>query len=145
MEDDSVLLLKEIDNALEKYALAFDIIYPYEYLTDKKYLKAFMLRLGKAVFKIYVDDEYDDLKLNNKYLNYYLFISSIEVFIDCENFEAWAKEMMLEENDASAKAYYDKFKAFYEKRVKDKLIIEPYLSSFEYELNAGIFQQLRLK
>ena len=95
-------------------------------------------------YEIYVQDEFEDLKLNKQLLDLALVLKELELYKDSDDFLEWCKWQGLNASSDFWRNYYTNLDSTYTK-VLDKLgTIECPINSMDFELNAGAAQELRL-
>ena len=103
------------------------------------------LKINRLTLKIYIDDEFKDLKLNNSLLNVILALRELSFLDDSQDFLqwiAWCNE------DASNPFLLDYYKTICSKLhlVKDFFNddeIDYFVSDLDFQLNSGCVQELR--
>ena len=103
------------------------------------------LKINRLTLKIYIDDEFKDLKLNNPLLNVILAFRELSFIDDSQDFLqwiAWCNE------DASNPVLLDYYKTTCSKLhlVKDYFNdddIDYFISDLDFQLNSGCVQELR--
>lgn len=133
--------IQQLQSIIQKHKITFEYLEE-DYLDPSEYYKAVLFLIGDKVYKIYVDHEYRDLDLKIQELSLFLVLRELELASECEDFEIWVAEQMIQLNDRTINYYYD-LKA-YTTEIEGILgSIDPIISQMEFELNSGAIQELR--
>ncbi|GAB5416753.1 MAG: hypothetical protein Crog4KO_22420 [Crocinitomicaceae bacterium] len=99
--------------------------------------------VGQKTFSIFIDDEYEDLKIDNPDLHLCLALRSLENYADAEDFLVWCTQLGLDSTDNEARNHHLELSTTYSEIKKILGTIDSYISDFDFELNAGAAQELR--
>ena len=101
------------------------------------------VQLQKRSFILMVDDEFNDFRLNKPAMNLYLILRELEDYQEEEDILKWCVLKGLQPSDRGVLDYYKGLSAIYT-NVKNILgDMDPQISSFDFQLNAGATQVLR--
>lgn len=100
-------------------------------------------RVDGQNWRLLIEDEFDELQGENQVLKLFLVLSSLEGYIEASDFLEWARDS---EQDAADPEVLDYFRSLdgMVPEIKNALgSIEPYISCFDYHMNAGAAKALR--
>lgn len=97
---------------------------------------------GKS-FTLMVDDEYNDFKLNKPVLNFCLVLRELEDYKEEDDILKWCNLKGLKTNESGMLDYYRDLGHLYNEVEFILGVIDPQISSLDFELNAGAAQALR--
>lgn len=109
---------------------------------DKDYPSVDFQLAGKT-FKIFVDDEYQDLRYNYPLLNLCLVLRELESFDDSRDYEIWCQERYKDAQNEQVKANHQHLGEIYEEIKQILGNIDSQVSDFDFEMNARAAQRLR--
>lgn len=115
----------------EKY-LAAD----YDYVLSSVYL-------NNQVFKLFIYDEFEDLKLGNSLLSLCLVLIELEIYMDEEDYDSWCKQRQIPSANVQVRDYYLELKNMYASIEQIIGVIESPVSYTDFEQNTGIIKYLR--
>jgi len=90
-----------------------------------------------------VDDEYKDFALNKSAMNLCLFLRELEDYQEEEDILKWCNLKGLNPGDAGILDYYKGLASIYADAKNILGTIDPQISDYDFELNAGAAQFLR--
>lgn len=112
-------------------------------LGGSPYYPMVLFKLNGKTFQIYVDDEYDDLRLNYPLLNLCLVLRELEGYDYADDILVWCIERGLDPADPHVLGFYRELGRIY-KQVEATLgKVDPFVSDWDFEMNAGAAQALR--
>jgi hypothetical protein len=94
-------------------------------------------------FSLFVDDEYNDFKYNYPLLNLCLVLRELDGYHYAPEFEQWCQERYLEAKDKKVQAAFENLKIVTKKVESILGGIDPCVSDWDFEMNAGAAQELR--
>jgi len=131
---------------LEEFISANDVVItpiPDRYLDQKRYFTKVEFRIRTKTFILFVDDEFEDLKLNKPPLSLCVVLREIEGVHIEGPYPNWCKALNLDESNTAVRNPYDNLLQI----SKDlKALVGTYvsiISDFDVTLNAGEAQELR--
>lgn len=94
-------------------------------------------------FRLFVDDEYQDVQINNPILTFCLILRELEHYQEEEDYLKWCTTQFLEPANQQVRAYYMQLGKVY--HAVEKIIgeIDSQISNYDFGLNAGAAQALR--
>ena len=95
------------------------------------------------LYKLFIDDEYDDLRYNYPLLNFCLVLRELEGFDLARDPRIWAQERGLDPEHEQVRDYHKYLSIIYPEIEKILVNIHPQVSDWDFEMNAGAAQQLR--
>lgn len=101
------------------------------------------VNIGAQSYEMYVEDEYEDFKIDNPDLHLCLILRSLEFYNDCEDFLVWCKQLGVDVADPAAREHHLELGAIYSAIEKQLGTINSYINDYDFELNAGAAQVLR--
>ncbi len=114
-----------------------------DFLADNKEYPAVVFSLNNTSFKLYVEDEYRDLQIDNPILTLCLILRELENYMYEDDYLEWCKAQILEPANSQVSGYYMKLGSIYMEVEKILGKINSHISNFDFELNAGAAQELR--
>ena len=114
-----------------------------DFLAGKKNYPAVDLFLAGRPLRLYVEDEYQDLQLNNPTLAFCLVLRELENYQEEEDYLTWCSAQLLDPVNPQVRAYYMDLGNIY--RTVEKILgtIDSQISDYDFGLNAGAVQELR--
>ena len=109
---------------------------------DKHYTYWVGLTINKRSWKLYVDDEYNDLKAEKPVIALFLILSSLQEYQDSSDYLEWCKTSELEPSDSWLE-YYRSLDEIVKQIESEIGSIDPLISQFDYSLNTGVIKALR--
>ncbi len=101
--------------------------------------------INRETFTLIVDDEYKDFQIDNPLLHLCLVLRELETYHEEEDILEWTKHKYLDAGNSKVLTYYRSLSEIYA-RIEGLLgKINSHISYFDFELNAGAAQELRLK
>lgn len=116
-----------------------------KFLRDRNYYPEVVFRIGSTSYNIYIDDEFNDLRIGNSLLNLCLVLRSLEIYEDTDDYLQWCTELGIDSSDNIARAYHMGLRTMYSEIESRIGKIDSCISDFDFELNAGAAQELRRK
>ncbi|MFY0643251.1 MAG: hypothetical protein JXR19_02175 [Bacteroidia bacterium] len=117
-------------------------VIPKDSTDDSMHLLEF--NIENDAYLIYVQDEYDDLKINNPLLHFELILIELALYQDSEDYLQWCKWQGLNASTEMWRDYYQKLEQVYKRILLKMGTIKPCINSMDFELNAGAAQAIRL-
>ncbi|XOV66695.1 MAG: hypothetical protein ACFHU9_13805 [Fluviicola sp.] len=114
-----------------------------EFLCGKSWFPKVEFQLNGASYFLFVDDEFEDFKINNSDLHLCLVLRSLENYKDSEDFLVWCTELGLPPSDIHVREYHLELRNIYPAIEKQLGRIDSFISDHDFELNAGAAQVLR--
>jgi hypothetical protein len=132
--------------ALQKLADNFEIeivIQSGQYLAGNENYPAAKFTTKDQSFELFLYDEYEDLKWNNPLLHLCLALMELENYDDAEDYLQWCTFRGLEAANEEMRSYHTGLGETYNALKNILGEIDPQVSYFDFELNAGAAQALR--
>ncbi len=114
-----------------------------EFLMENKSYPAVTFSLGGQSFKLFVDDEYEDFKLDSSALSLCLILRELESYKDEDSYQSWCKAQLLDPVNTEVKAFYKSLNGIYPEIEKILGEVNSQISDYDFGLNAGAAQELR--
>lgn len=112
-------------------------------LDEKSYYPQVEFQIRNKVFKLFVDDEFDDLKLNKTPLSLCVDLREIEGVSIEGPYPNWCKALNLDASNAEVPSHYDNLQKV-SKELKTQVgSFDSTISDYDFTLNAGAAQELR--
>ncbi|MFT5168863.1 MAG: hypothetical protein ACI8P3_004108 [Saprospiraceae bacterium] len=93
-------------------------------------------------WEIYIDDEYHEFSKNSPLMCLFLVFSSLEMYIESEDYLVWNKQNNLNASDMDWLNYYKSLDTIY-KEIENKVgKIDPCVSSYDYNFRTGVIDSL---
>ncbi len=107
-------------------------------------LYSLKITIADLSFELLVDDEYEDLKIDNPLLHFYMMLRTLEIYKDSTDYLDWCKENNVDLSRELRTYYWD---------LADILIlienkigpIDSFISDLDYQLGSGDMAVLRAK
>jgi len=99
--------------------------------------------INKESFILFIDDEYEDLKIDNPLLQLCLVLRELETYHEEEDILEWTKHKYLEAGNSKVLEYYKSLSKTYTEIEGILGKIDSHISYHDFELNAGAAQELR--
>lgn len=112
-------------------------------LGGKKYYPMVEFQLAGKQFEIYVDDQYQDLRLNYPLLNLCLVLRELEGYDWADDLLVWSMERGLDSGDLQVLDFYRELGRIYIQVEAILGKVDPFVSDWDFEMNAGAAQALR--
>ena len=109
---------------------------------EKHYTFWVELTINKRSWKLYVDDEYNDLNAEKPVIALFLILSSLQEYQDSSDYLDWCRISELEPSDSWLE-YYRSLDEIVKQIESEIGIIDPLISQFDYSLNTGVIKALR--
>ena len=113
-------------------------------LGDDAAMPAVDLYFGKKRYELYVYDEYSDLSERNPLLNLCLVLMALEDYQEESDYLTWCRSYGLPPANETIRQWHMQLRSLYpelEQRLDNE--VDPFISRFDWELNAGAAQELR--
>ena len=114
-----------------------------EFLAGNEDYPAVVISLNEKSFKLFADDEYKDLRLNNTLLALCVVLRELEDYEYASDYLVWCKHHAFDEANSQVREYHMSLGSIY----KDVEIIlgkiNSQISDYDFELNAGAARELR--
>lgn len=134
----SIARLEELHGSIKPEVVPLDG----EFL-EQEYYPLVEFRLKGKSYKIYLDNEYEDLELGNPLLNLCLVLRALENYLDTEDYLVWCTQHGIDPANSVARNYHMGLG----KAVREIALwidpIDSFISDYDFELNAGAAQFLR--
>ncbi len=116
-----------------------------EFMGGKKDFPAVLFSLNDKTFPLFVDDEFEDFKLNNPLLNLCLVLRELEYYKDTYDYLLWCKELSQDASDIVVLNYYRSLASIYREVENILGEINCPITDYEFEFNTtgGPLQKLR--
>ena len=114
-----------------------------DFLGEVQHYPAVIITLRQKSFKIYIDNEYGDLQLQNPILSLYLVLRELEIYAEEKDFHAWCLSQSVNSKNVKIINYYTQLGGIYNEIKQILGTIDSQISNFDFELNAGAIQELR--
>ncbi len=114
-----------------------------DHLAEKPYYPLVEFQISGKLYKLFIDDEYDDLRYNYPLLNFCLVLRELEGFDLARDPRIWAQERGLDPEHEQVRDYHKYLSIIYQEIEKILIKIHPQVSDWDFEMNAGAAQQLR--
>lgn len=101
------------------------------------------VKMGDLGFSLFVDDEYEDFRLNYPLLNFCLVLRELEGYQDSPDFDVWCQERFFDSKDEKIKQAFEHLKDVVTKVEALLGTIDSQVSDWDFEMNAGAAQALR--
>ena len=112
-------------------------------LVNQEYYPLIRFELEGHKFHLFVDDEYDDLRLNYPLLNLCLILRELEGYEFTSHYETWCQERFFDPENEQVRENFKHLSKVYMEVEKILGKIDSYVSDFDFEMNAGAAQKLR--
>ena len=103
------------------------------------------LNINNKSLEVYINDEFNDLKIGKQTLNVFLILRELAIIDDSEDFLQWCSWNDLNANNSELLAYYKgickelpTLKSYF-----DNNEIDYFISDLDFQLNSGAIQFLR--
>ncbi len=131
--------------ALQELYTKFDIeikVSETEFLGYEDYpLVEFIIKNRK--FKFFVDDEYQDFKIENPLLHLCLVLRELESYQEAEDYLVWCRQRMIDPTDSKARDNHMTLVSVYRNIQMILGEIDSQITDLDFQLNAGAAQELR--
>ncbi len=114
-----------------------------KFLSNNKDFSAIIFSLENKSFCLYIDDEYQDLKIGNPILSLCLALRELENYEDANDYLIWCNNLMLKPENSQVRLYYMSLSNIYIEVENILGRIDSQISNFDFELNSGAAQELR--
>ena len=112
-------------------------------LAEKAYYPEVDFQIEGKAYKLFIDDEYDDLRYNYPLLNFCLVLRELEGFDLARDPRIWAQERGLDPDHEQVNDYHKYLSIIYPEIEKIMGHIHPQVSDWDFEMNSGAAQKLR--
>ena len=112
-------------------------------LGGKKYYPMVEFQLAGKQFEIFIDDEFDDLRKNYPLLNLCLVLRELEGYAWADDLLIWCQERFLDPADPQVLDAYRELGKTYQAIESIIGTIDPFVTDWDFEMNAGAAQALR--
>ena len=132
--------------ALESYFNDFQIgikILPNFFLSNNIIYPAIELSINNQVFKLFINDEFNDIQYNNKLLLFCLILRELEDYHESDDYLTWCNERYIDSSIPAAREYYMSLRMTYNTIQRIIGTIDSQINNYDFELNAGAVQKLR--
>lgn len=116
---------------------------PGRFLNEKNYYPQVEFEIGNKIFTLFVDDEFDDLKLNKAPLSLCVVLREIEGVNIEGPYPNWSKALNLDESNAEVHTHYDNLQKISKELETQVGSFDSAISDYDFTLNAGAAQELR--
>ena len=140
MEYPEIVALKALSQRYRLLALPSDR----PPLGGEEAMPAVDLYLGNKRYELYAYDEVSDLSENNPLLNLCLVLMALEDYQEEPDYLTWCRSYGLPPANDAIRQWHMSLRSLYpelEKRLGNT--IDPFVSRYDWELNAGAAQELR--
>ncbi len=134
----SIAALKELQ---DKFKPKIQVVKPSGFNTDWFEVD---FQIQDKTFRIHVDDEYQDLRIESEILNLCLVLRSLEELQDATSFEHWCQSTGINPELGIACSYYETSHQVLEEVKAILGDIDSQISDLEFSLNAGAANFLRV-
>jgi hypothetical protein len=100
------------------------------------------LSINGQLWKILVDDEYQDFATNNPLVCLFLVFNSLESYKESSDFLTFCKLHNVDPSDVNWLEYYRSLDTIYQEIRKKIGKIDPCISPYDYNLRTGVIQSL---
>ncbi len=114
-----------------------------DFLDHEQLMPKTILQIDDKKFELYLDDEFNNIKLDYPLLNFCIVLRELEDFQFSNNYEIWCKERNIDSSDLKIKSYYHRLDNIYHEIEKLLGSINSYISSFDFEFDMGEAYALR--
>jgi len=97
---------------------------------------------GKS-WTILVDDEFDDLQTDNEVLALFMVLLSLQGYQRSNDFLEWCLDFELDASNAEMLELYRSLEKYVPEIEKELGGLDPYITSFDFHMNAGATEGLR--
>ncbi len=94
-------------------------------------------------FAVYVDDEYDDLKINSKLLAVCILMRTLESYDYADDYLVWCTQHGFNAANSLVKDHFQNLGDIVGWFRSNDILINSFISDYDFELNAGAAQSLR--
>ena len=108
-----------------------------EQLNDKSYYPLVHFTISGEQFSLFVDDEFSDFKKN------YHLLRELDGYKFTSEYENWCQERFFEPDNEQVKSAFENLRSVTEKVESILGEIDPIISDWDFEMNAGAAQALR--
>ena len=110
---------------------------------EKEYYPQIQLKIKGSTYRLYIDDEYQDLDLSSPLLNLCLVLRALENYLDAEDYLVWCTQHGIDSSSTVAREYHMGLGGIVRDIQRWIDPIDSYVSDYDFELNAGAAQFLR--
>jgi len=114
-----------------------------DHLAGEKNFPMVDFQLAGKTYKLFIDDEYEDLRYNYPLLNFCLVLRELDGYDAARELEVWAQERYLDAKDSQVIKFHQYLAKIYPEIAQILGKIHPHISDWDFEMNAGAAQQLR--
>ncbi len=94
-------------------------------------------------FNLFVDDEFDDLKVNSNPLSVCIALRALESYDFAEDYLVWCTQHNFDAADMQVRDHFQNLGEIVAWFAKNQIQVDSFISDFDFELNAGVAQFLR--
>jgi len=134
--------IKALNDIYVKHHVSVDISKT-NFLDTEQLMPEVILRIDGKKFKLYLDDEFDNIKLNYPLLNFCIVLRELEDFKFSNDYQIWCAERNIDAANPEIKAYYIRLGHIYDDIESLLGEINSYISSFDFEFDMGEAHALR--
>ncbi len=109
--------------------------------TGESFIKVRFLAGGRS-WEVYVDNEYGYFDPSKQLLGIYLVLSAVDHYHTADDYLVWCNDNGLNASEPQWLDYYRGLDAVYKEIESIIGKIDPFITSFDYELHAGAFSAL---
>lgn len=93
-------------------------------------------------WNVYIDDEYNDYSDDNALMNLFLILSSLEDYNESKDYLTWCKQYGIDASELHWLDYYKSLGVIYAEIKSSLGLINPCISSIDYQLRTGVIKSL---
>ena len=113
------------------------------FLANNKNCPEIDFQLFGKQFKVFVNDEYNDLLTNSPLLSFYLVLRELEDYENASDYLEWCKHQSYDASNEEIREYHINLYSIHNE-VKEMLgTIDSVISNYDFELNTGAAKEIR--
>ena len=116
-----------------------------EFLAGNEDYPAVVFTLDEKSFKLFADDEYKDLPVDNPLLSLCVVLRELEDYEYASDYFVWCKHHAFDVANSQVREYHMNLGSIYKDVEKILGKINSQISDYDFELNAGAARELREK